>query len=359
MKNNQKTILFTGGHHNSALVVAKELKKEGYQIVWLGHKFTQRGDKSLSAEYQEVTKAEIDFYELKAGKFYRKFDPLEWLKIVFGFFQSIYYLLKIKPALIFASGGYLSVPVVIIGWVFGIPSITHEQTVIAGWANKAVSPFVKKILLTHQSSAKNFPKQKEVVVGLPVRKEILDPSYTQKFNPKLLYITCGKQGSHIINQALFPIIPELIKNYTVVHQTGSSTLSKDLEKARRLKEKLGELGKRYLYGSYFFAEEAAKYLRSAEIVISRSGAHSSYELMLLNKKSLLIPISWVSHNEQLLNAELVASQTNSLILEEKDLTPENLMQKINQLENQKKSKKPINLKTNATEETLKIIHQYL
>lgn len=359
MKNNTKTILFTGGHHNSALVVAKELKKEGYQIVWVGHRFTQKGDKSLSAEYQEVTKSDIPFYELKAGKFYRKFDILEWFKILFGFFQSIYYLIKIKPDLIFSSGGYLSVPVVITGWVLHIPSITHEQTVIAGWANKAISPFVKKILLTHESSKKNFPPKKTVVVGLPIRKEILDPKYTQKFSPKLLYVTCGKQGSHIINQALFPAIPELVKNYTVVHQTGASTLSKDLEKARRLKEKLGDKKDRYQYGSYFFAEDAAKYLRSASIVISRSGAHASYELMVLNKKSLLIPISWVSHNEQLLNAKLVSSKTNSLILEEKDLTPQNLLNRIKELENIKKPKKPNNLKTNAASETIKVVQQYV
>lgn len=351
-------IIFTGGHHNSALEVAKALKKENYQILWIGHKFTQRGDKSLSAEFQEITANKIKFLELKTGKFYKKFDLLEWLKIIFGFFQAFVYLLANRPALIFSSGGYLSVPVVIVGWLLGIPSITHEQTVVAGWANKAISPFVKKILLTHESSIINYPKDKSIVVGLPLRKELLSPKYSKKFTPKLLYITCGKQGSHIINQSVFPIIPDLVKKFTVVHQTGASTLYKDTERARRLKEKLGSFKDRYLYGQYFFSEEASTFLRSADIIIGRSGAHVSYELMVLNKKAILIPIPWVSHNEQLLNAQLVANKTNSLVLEEKDLNSESLFNAIMELDKIKKVKPKVKLPTNATSKIVDIIHQY-
>lgn len=352
-------IVFTGGHHNSALEVAKSLKKEGYQILWIGHKFTQRGDKSLSAEYQEITANKIRFVELKAGKFYKKLDPIELIKICFSFLQSAYYLALNRPALIFSSGGYLSVPIVIVGWLFGIPSITHEQTVVAGWANKAISPFVKKILLTHESSKNNYPADKSVVVGLPLRSELLSSKYSKKFTPKLLYITCGKQGSNVINQAVFPIIPKLVKHFTVVHQTGANTLTKDAERARRLKDKLGELKNRYIYGSYFFSEDAATYLRSSSLIVSRSGAHISYEFMVLNKKAVLIPIPWVSHNEQLLNAQLVAKETGSTILEEKDLTPESLYQAIIDTDKSKKIKPTVVLPTNATSKIVNIVHQYV
>ena len=73
-----KTIIFTGGHHNSALVVAQKLRTQGHKIIWVGHKFTMRGDKQISAEYQEVTGSGIPFYELKTGKFYRVTNPLEF-----------------------------------------------------------------------------------------------------------------------------------------------------------------------------------------------------------------------------------------------------------------------------------------
>ncbi len=350
-------IVFTGGHHNAALEVAKILQKENFRVIWIGHKFTAKGEKSLSAEYQEVTANGLKFLELKTGKFYHKFDPLEWLKIIFGFFQAFYYLLTYRPSLIFSSGGYLAVPVVIVGWLLRIPSITHEQTVVAGWANKAIAPFVQKILLTHTSSLPNFPQKKSEVVGLPIRKELLDPKYSQKYNPPLIYITCGKQGSHIINQALFPIIPKLVQNFTIAHQTGSSTLTKDLDRARRIKDKLGQYKDRYLYAPYFFAEDAATYIRSSALVVSRSGAHIVYELMVLKKKAVLIPISWVSHNEQYLNAKLANEQIGSLILEEKDLSPDNLYQAITDLIKKKPVQPTVKLVTDAAEKIAQIIRQ--
>lgn len=324
----KKKIIFTGGHHNSTLVVALSGRKAGYEPVWIGHKFATRGSKSLSAEYQEVTKQDIRFLELKTGRFYRQKNPLEYIKIILGFLQSFIYLIKEKPDLIFSSGGYISVPVVIAAWFLGIPSLTHEQTVTVGWANKAITPFVEKILLTHRSSQSNFPTGKTKVVGLPLRTELMDKSFKKKYSPKLLYITCGKQGSHIINQAVFPLIPELVKKYTIVHQTGSNTMTKDADKARRLKASLGEYKQRYQYAPYFFAKDAAKYLQSAYLVISRAGAHQTYELRLLNKRVVFIPIPWVSHNEQYLNAKLAQKQTASVIVEEKDLSPETLGQAI-------------------------------
>jgi UDP-N-acetylglucosamine--N-acetylmuramyl-(pentapeptide) pyrophosphoryl-undecaprenol N-acetylglucosamine transferase len=56
--------------------------------------------------------------------------------------------LKIKPDIILSFGGYLAVPVVFVGWLLGIPSVTHEQTAVVGYANKFVSLFAKRILLT-------------------------------------------------------------------------------------------------------------------------------------------------------------------------------------------------------------------
>lgn len=352
-------IVFTGGHHNSTLEVAKCCREAGYQVYWLGHKFASLGDKSFSAEYQEVTAANIKFTELKAGRFYRRLNFLEVLKIIFGFIQSFGYLVSVRPNLIFSSGGYLSVPVVISGWLLGIPSITHEQTVVAGWANKAITPFVKKILLTHPSSIGNFPVEKSVVVGLPLRQELLDKSNKRKYLPRLLYVTCGKQGSHTINQAFFPLIPKLVSKFTIVHQTGSNTLTKDVDRARRIKDRLGHFSDRYTYAPYYFAKDAARHLLSSDVVVSRSGAHITYELMALSKKVVLIPIPWVSHNEQLLNAKLAVSRLTGAVIEEKNLTPETLYESIIKISKEPRKICSDKLETNATEKVFQIIQTYL
>lgn len=354
------TILFTGGHHNSSLVIAQALKKQGYPVVWIGNKFNQGKDKSLSAEYQEVNNLNIPFYSLKTGKFYRKFNPFEHFKTILGFIQTIRYLIKIRPNLIISFGGYLAVPVVIIGWFLAIPSITHEQTTTTGWANKAIALFVKQILITHRSSLKNFPAHKTVLVGLPLEDDLLDAVKTNKtFHPPLLFITCGKQGAHLINQAVFPLIPQLIKRFTIVHQTGPNALNKDIDKARRLQQSLGRFKKRYLSAPYFFTKEYSLYLSSASLIISRSGAHTCYKIAFLNKRSVLIPIPWVSHNEQLQNALLTKRLASTIILQEKNLSPSSLLQATEQALKMKPKTVPSSLPKNATEKILKIVHQYV
>ncbi len=348
-------IVFIGGHHNSTLEVAKSAQKNNFQTLWLGHKFNHSDNKSFSAEYQEVTLAKIPFLELKTGRFYKKINFFEVLKIIFGFFQAAYYLLKYRPALVFSSGGYMAVPVVVVAYLLRIPSLTHEQTVVSGWANKAIAPFVKKVLLTHAVSEENYPKQKSEVVGLPVRAELVDKNNSKIFHPKLLYVTCGKQGSHLVNDALFPLIPTLVKKFTIVHQVGSNVLTKDLDRARRIKERLGVNANRYQYAPYYFGKDSATYLRSADIVISRAGAHTIYELIVLNKKAVVIPISWVSHQEQLKNAELAKKEIECEILEEQTLNSEYLLNAITKMDKLPKKRVPTNLKNNVAEKIVSII----
>ena len=126
----KQLIVFTGGHHNSTLEVAKLVQKNGFQVLWLGHKFNPGDNKSLSAEYQEVSLAKIEFQELKTGRFYKKINFLEMVKILFGFLQSLYYLLKYRPSLIFSSGGYMAVPVVIVGWFLRIPCHSRPARIV-------------------------------------------------------------------------------------------------------------------------------------------------------------------------------------------------------------------------------------
>ena len=115
-----KTLVFTGGHHTGALEVAKILKNRGWEIVWFGHKHSMWRDTSHSSEYKEVTENGIKFYNLLAGKFHHTYNPLKLIRIPFGFLQTLYLLLKIRPVGIVSFGGYLAVPTVIMGWVLGI-----------------------------------------------------------------------------------------------------------------------------------------------------------------------------------------------------------------------------------------------
>ncbi len=342
-----KTVVFTGGHHTSALVVAKALQAKGWRIVWFGHRHSMWGDKSDSAEYLEVTAAEIPFYDLKAGKFHRTHHPLKLIRIPLGFLQAFWWLIKIRPTGIVSFGGYLAVPTVIMGWVLGIPSITHEQTCVAGWANKAIVPFVKKIAVSWPSSLNLYPKNKAVLTGLPLRVEILKIKQQMVVNGHksqrmTIYITGGKQGSHIINEVIFSLLPQLSKKFTIIHQTGSV----DYNQARS-----------YNYPIYsafeFDSQKATAALKAADIVISRAGAHIVYELGYLGKKSVLIPNSWYSYPEQESNAKILAHQKLAIILLQSSLTAESLLDGISQATNL--TGLPMDLPSNATQLMIQLI----
>ena len=297
------------------------------------------GDKNVSAEYQEVTRRGIPFYDLKAGKLYKTFHPLKLIRLPFGFLQAFYYLVKIRPQLIVSFGGYLAPPVVIAGWLLRIPSVTHEQTVEGGWASRLVAKFAKKVFVSWEESLKYFPKEKTIVTGNPLRRSIFETrqqfnnSTIQQSECPTIYITGGKQGSHIINEVVKEALPELLKKYNVIHQCGRSTVFDDYKELRSgfCQERSSGRRGRYLLKDYFSEEEIGSVFSAADVIISRGGANIVYELAALGKPALLIPIPWVSHNEQRKNAQLLANAGSALILEEKDLTSESLTVRTDEL----------------------------
>ncbi|HUW24291.1 MAG TPA: UDP-N-acetylglucosamine--N-acetylmuramyl-(pentapeptide) pyrophosphoryl-undecaprenol N-acetylglucosamine transferase [Patescibacteria group bacterium] len=337
----QKKIVFCGGHHNSALVVAEGLREKGHQVFWFGHKYSMIGDENPSAEYLEVTQKGFPFTEIKAGKFQPRYQF--WsnlLRIPLGFWQSFVGLKKIKPDLIFSFGGYLALPVAYSGWLLGIPVVTHEQTTVSGWANKMIAKIAKKVFITYPSSSKYFPQEKVVVTGLPIRREILKKGKKLFQNAKkTIYITGGKQGAHVINEAVFAILPQLLERFNVIHQCGSTTLFNDIKKAREIKENLGDKGEDYLVKEYFFEDEIGSVFRTADFIISRAGAHTVYELLALKKPAILIPIPWASGNEQEENAKVLVAAGLGIILPQKDLEAGKLWETILEFEKNLSSKK--------------------
>jgi len=328
-----KKIVFIGGHHNSALVVAKALKKKGYQVYWFGHKHTMRKDKSLSLEFLEVTREKIPFFELKTGKFYRAFNPLQLIKVIWGLAQSFYLLLKIKPQLVVSFGGYLSFPVCLSSFLLRIPFIIHEQTTRAGLANRILASGAKKILLTWSSSRKYFPQPKTLVIGLPLSEEFFSakkPKPLFKNHLPTILVTGGKQGSHIINKNIEKNLEEILSFANLVHQTGANLRTKDFSRLKKKRSFLSpERQSRYLISKFFFEEKMIQMFKRADLVISRAGAHTVYQLAVLQKASILIPLPWAYNQEQEANALVLKKSGQTLILPQSELKDKNLLNKIN------------------------------
>jgi UDP-N-acetylglucosamine--N-acetylmuramyl-(pentapeptide) pyrophosphoryl-undecaprenol N-acetylglucosamine transferase len=336
MNSNSRTLVFTGGHHSSALPVALKLKERGWNIIWIGHRYSMLEDTSDSAEYREVSASKITFYELKAGKYFGGFSFRQLIQIPFGFINAINILVKIKNTSginlvgIVSFGGYLALPVIVSGWLLGIPGVTHEQTTVSGLANRIISKFVKIIALTWPQSSTNFPSNKTVVVGLPIRPELSKIIYKpSKEGLPVLYFTGGKQGSHLINSAVFQALNKLLTEYEIFHQTGSNSVYRDYENAFLVKNNISpEYSKRYHPKTYLSPSETAQVLAKSNVVIGRAGAHIVYELAYLGIPSVLIPIPWSSRKEQDSNADYLVQNNLAVKLPETTLSTDTLLKSI-------------------------------
>ncbi len=327
----EKRIIVTGGHHTPAIAVIDAFREKSknltvsFSFFWLGHKYSMWNDASVSAEFRDVTEAGIPFFELNAGRFYNTLHPLKLIRIPFGFLQAFFYLLRIKPHLVISFGGYLAVPVVIVAWLLRVPVVTHEQTTVAGWGSRLIARFAKIVFISFPTSATLFPKEKVCLIGNPLRSEIFIDKGLFKFDNGLrtLYFSGGKQGSHFINSFAAKNLKRLLASYNVIHQCGSSTVFNDLLELREKSVSLpNDFRRHYLFKDFFDAGEIGSVFARADLVVSRAGANTVYEIGSLGKISVLIPLPWSSYGEQNENALFLSSGGASFVLNENEIDEE-------------------------------------
>lgn len=325
-----KKVLLTGGHAaTTAISVIEELirryGKEGIDISWIGPRFPIEGKGVGGFELKIFPGLGVKSYLLNAGRLQRKFTRYtitSLLKLPIGFIQAVYFIFKIKPQVTLSLGGFAAFPVVFASWLFGVPVIIHEQTSSVGLANKLSVYFAREILLARGESTKHFDGKKVEVVGNPVMTQITEVGPKEKVgNPPVIFVMGGSRGSEWINNALFSVIYKLLKKYRIVHITGEGDI-------RRF-----EIIKNVNYRCFPFVSpmEIDNLYRECDIVISRSGANTVAELMIVKRPAILIPIPWSQLNEQEENARLAENFGLARILKQKDLSGQTLIKKIDQI----------------------------
>ncbi|MDP1760304.1 MAG: glycosyltransferase, partial [Candidatus Woesebacteria bacterium] len=220
-----RKLLLAGSHGaTTGLAIIEEIKSKNldWEVFWVGRKHAGERNKSHSLEFKILPKLGVIFYHLESGKIENKFTRYTipaLIKIPFGFLQALALLLKIRPDLTLSLGGASGSLVSFWSWVLGIPIIVHEQTASAGRANIFSSKFAKKIAISREASQKYFPKDKVVLTGNPISKNIINIINKPKNSEvKTILITGGSRGSTWLNNAVRPILDDLLKKYFVIHQ---------------------------------------------------------------------------------------------------------------------------------------------
>ena len=272
----------------------------------------------------------IPYYGISSGKLRRYFDLKNFtdpFRVLKGFGEAKKLLKQLKPDVVFSKGGFVTVPVVIAAGRRKIPTIIHESDMTPGLANKICIPSATKVCCNFPETLSSLPQDKAVLTGSPIRQELFtgDKEKARAFcgfkevKPVIL-IVGGSLGAVAVNNAVRKILPELLKDFQVVHLCGKG----------KLDEKLTGLNN-YVQLEYI-QDELKDLFALADVVISRAGANAICELLALRKPNLLIPLSAnASRGDQILNARSFDRLGYSKVLEEEEITNEKLLQTIRDL----------------------------
>jgi UDP-N-acetylglucosamine--N-acetylmuramyl-(pentapeptide) pyrophosphoryl-undecaprenol N-acetylglucosamine transferase len=324
-----KKILLTGGgtagHVTPNLALIPQLHELGYDIHYIG---TKNG-----IEKELVAREKITFHSVSAGKLRRYFDFKNFtdlFKIAAGFIQSFAIVARLQPHIVFSKGGFVSCPVVWASWLLGKPVIIHESDITPGLANKLSIPFAKKICYSFPETGKHLRGRKGVHTGLPVRKKLFIGSAEEgkklcgfADNKPVIMVICGSLGSQVINSAIRESLDILLLQFNVCHICG---------KGSKTESKPG-------YSQFEYVNDELPHLFAmADLIVSRSGATTLFEILSLRKANLLIPLAAnASRGDQILNARSFEKQGFSKILLQENLNSTTLIDTIKETFNNRES----------------------
>jgi len=359
----------TGGHILPIIALAREIRLQAgnkrLELLYMGPK-DSFAEMFLSQEG-------ITTYRILSGKV-RRYDFVKsipqnlldvFVKLPIGFLQAFSRIFVLSPDIIVSKGGYGSVPSAIAGWLLRVPVILHESDVVPGMANRVVGRFASEIFVSFPNT-RYFSKNKMVEVGNPIRRDMLTGSkeeakrlfHLQGTKPVLL-IVGGSQGAQRINDMLLVILNEALQDYEIVHQTGEKNY-------QQVKAEAGVVVDKNLQQFYhpigFLKETELRHAYvAADLIISRAGSGSVFEIAALGKPSILIPLPEAAQNHQIENAYAYQSTGACIVLEENNITPHFFLERVRYLfSNQKELQKMREAAANfAKPEAGKVIAKYI
>lgn len=329
----------TGGHILPIIAITREIRrihqKPDLQFFYIGPK-DEFGEIFLSQEgikVKTVLSGKIRRYLNLKTVLQNLIDVI--FKIPIGIFQAFFYIFFLAPDLIFSKGGFGSIPGVISSWLLRVPIFLHESDVTPGLANRLISKFTLEIFVSFPKTEYFSPK-KMILVGNPIRKEILEgkKEEAQQFlklsgQKPVILILGGSQGAQRINDKILEILPQLLQSFEIIHQCGEKNFKEVKAEAKAI---LPEgLIRNYHLFPFLKEEEIKQAYAASHLILSRAGSGSIFEIAALKKPSILVPLPEAAQNHQVKNAYAYAQSGTAIVLEEANFTAHFFLEKLKYL----------------------------
>ena len=311
--------------------MAALLRERDLACAWIGSRD--------GVEARLVPERGIPYFAIATGKLRRYWS---WRNVSdlavaapAGVVQAAVQLGRLRPRVVFATGGFVALPTVLAAALRGIAVVAHEQTAVPGLANRIAARFARRVALSFPGSEARILAGKGVLTGNPLRPELRDGSRADAvarfgLDPSLplVYVTGGAQGAHRINRALGEILAPLLEHAQVIHQCGDHPKTGDRAWLESRRAGLPpQLARRYTVIPYVGAELGAIYA-TASLVIGRAGAGTVNECCQLGVPALYIPLPGASGDEQTANARTVERAGGCTSVPQAALTPDALRERV-------------------------------
>jgi UDP-N-acetylglucosamine--N-acetylmuramyl-(pentapeptide) pyrophosphoryl-undecaprenol N-acetylglucosamine transferase len=303
----------TGGHIYPALAVAQALRGTGEapELLYIGVR--GRLDETI------VGATNIPFAAVRAGQL-RVSSPLGVVRglanLALGIAQAWRILGRFRPDVVFATGGYASVPVGVAARARRRPLLVYLPDVRPGWAVRLLSRLATRIATATEASLRELPAGKTEVAGYPVRDEFWKTERAESRrrlglpqDEPVVLVSGASQGARALNDAVGQQLESLLAHAHVLHLTGRAF---EAEMLRRRDALPDELRARYHVAGYL--EGMAEAMAAADLAVLRAGGSVLGELPAAGLAAILVPGAYEGW-DQTPNARYLESQGAAVVLE--------------------------------------------
>lgn len=317
----------TGGHIYPGISVGEKLREKNVKAIFLG---TKDG-----MEHRIIPRYGFDLFTISSGQFVGKSVKVKvktGAKIIKGIIDCIDIIRKEKPVSVLGMGSFVSFPAVVSAVLLNIPCFLHEQNIALGFTNRVLFRFARKIFLSFEETAKIYGIKNYAYTGNPVRKTIRS---TPQINGKEgfgVLIFGGSRGAKSINRAVLELLPLVahLKDIRIYHQTGD--------------EEYESIKTSYMHysiaGEVFpFTEDMGRYYSLSDLVISRAGSSTIFELACRKKPAILVPYPYSAGKHQWKNALYVEKIGGAYLIKDDELSGNKLYERLETLMNERETLK--------------------
>jgi UDP-N-acetylglucosamine--N-acetylmuramyl-(pentapeptide) pyrophosphoryl-undecaprenol N-acetylglucosamine transferase len=345
---NEKRIVFTGGGTGGHIFPLIAVAREASRLMWQSQAqfslyYLGPVEGPFPIPLNVFESAGIEIRPIRSSNLVEEgMGKIASLWRLFrGILAAFWHLWLLMPDVIFSKGGWGAVPVLIVARIYRIPVLLHESDTIPGRVNERAGKWATRIALSFESTKKYFPMERTAVSGNPVRLELGENTNREKAislfhfdaGKKTILILGGSQGAKTINDIVLDLLEELASRHQIIHQCGIRNYDEVLKEVNFIFDKMVRADIRSSYKLYGFLdlENLRDAYSIADLVISRAGSGLIFELALLGKPAILVPLSASSRNHQRENAYQYAKTDAAEVLEEENLKPHLIMRQIETL----------------------------